>query len=45
MISPGIPHKHPEPHPVATAAYQHGCEVIGDIELLGRAQPAANYIG
>ncbi len=45
VISPGIPHKHPEPHPVAAAARQHGCEVIGDIELLARAQPAANYVG
>lgn len=45
VISPGIPHKHPEPHPAAAAAREHGCEVIGDIELLARAQPAASYVG
>jgi UDP-N-acetylmuramoylalanine--D-glutamate ligase len=45
VISPGIPHTHPEPHPVAALAKQHGCEIIGDIELLGRAQRNAQYIG
>ncbi len=45
IISPGIPHTHPEPHPVAALAKEHGCEIIGDIELLARAQRNAGYVG
>ncbi len=45
IISPGIPHTHPEPHPVARLAKEHGCEIIGDIELLARAQRNASYLG
>ncbi len=45
IISPGIPHTHPEPHPVARLAKEHGCEIIGDIELLARAQHNACYLG
>ncbi len=45
VLSPGIPHTHPEPHPVAKLAREHNCEIIGDIELLGRAQRNAQYIG
>ncbi|MEE8505998.1 MAG: UDP-N-acetylmuramoyl-L-alanine--D-glutamate ligase [Kiloniellales bacterium] len=45
IISPGIPHTHPKPHPVAAAAKEHGCEMIGDIELLARAQRNASYVG
>ena len=45
VISPGIPHTYPQPHPVAALAKEHGCEIIGDIELLARAQRNANYVG
>jgi len=45
VLSPGIPHTHPAPHPVAALAREHGCEIIGDIELLARAQRNASYIG
>ena len=45
VISPGIPHTYPEPHPVAALAKEHGCEIIGDIELLARAQRDASYVG
>ncbi len=45
ILSPGIPHTHPEPHPVARLAKEHNCEIIGDIELLARAQPDASYLG
>ncbi len=45
IISPGIPHSHPRPHPVAALAKRHGCEIIGDIELLARAQRDAQYLG
>lgn len=45
VISPGIPHTYPKPHPVAALARKHNAEVICDIELLGRAQHNAQYLG
>ena len=45
VISPGIPHSHPAPHPIAALAREHDCEIIGDIELLARAQRDAQYVG
>ena len=45
VLSPGIPHTHPKPHPVALLAHRAGCEIIGDIELLVRSRPDARYIG
>jgi UDP-N-acetylmuramoylalanine--D-glutamate ligase len=43
--APGIPLTFPEPHPVTKRAKTAGCEIIGDIELLYRAEPEARYIG
>jgi UDP-N-acetylmuramoylalanine--D-glutamate ligase len=45
VLSPGIPHSFPAPHPAARAAREAGIPVIGDIDLLGRAEPEARYIG
>src|SRR5580704_7607008 len=45
VLSPGIPHSFPRPHPAVIAARAAGVPIIGDIELLGRAQPQARYIG
>jgi len=45
VLSPGIPHGHPTPHPVVTRARDAGAEIIGDIELLARTQRDATYIG
>jgi UDP-N-acetylmuramoylalanine--D-glutamate ligase len=45
VLSPGIPHTWPEPNPVAAAAKAAGTPIIGDIELLSRAMPAACYVG
>jgi UDP-N-acetylmuramoylalanine--D-glutamate ligase len=45
VLSPGIPHSHPAPHPVAARARSAACRIIGDVELLVRAQPEARYIG
>lgn len=45
MLSPGIPHSFPQPHPAVVAARAAGVPILGDIELLGRAQPQARYIG
>lgn len=39
VLSPGIPHTHPAPHPVAAAAKAAGVPIIGDVELLLRAMP------
>lgn len=43
--SPGIPHTFPKPHPVAGRAAQAGLELVCDIELLGRSERDAAYIG
>ncbi len=45
VLSPGIPHRYPAPHPAVLRAREAGTEIIGDIELLGRAQPDAGYVG
>ena len=45
VLSPGIPLTFPEPHPAVVWAREAGVEIIGDIELLGRAQPQARYVG
>ncbi len=49
VLSPGIPHSFPKPHPVTAAAKAAGVPLIGDIELLAqaqkRAQPKARYVG
>ncbi len=39
VLSPGIPHTHPEPHPVAAEAKARELSIIGDVELLLRALP------
>ena len=45
VISPGIPHTHPQPHPIAQRARAARCDIIGDIELLARNQRESTYIG
>jgi len=45
VLSPGIPHSFPQPHPVAARAKAAKRPIIGDIELLHRAQPKARYVG
>ena len=45
ILSPGIPHTYPKPNPVAQAARDAGVEIVGDVELLVRAQSSARYIG
>ncbi len=44
VLSPGIAHAHPKPHPVAAAARAGGCPIVSDIELLWRARRAARFI-
>ncbi|HEX3860715.1 MAG TPA: UDP-N-acetylmuramoyl-L-alanine--D-glutamate ligase [Stellaceae bacterium] len=45
VLSPGIPLDHPAPNPAVQQARAAGVEIIGDIELLGRTQRRARYIG
>ncbi len=45
VLSPGIPHRHPAPHPVAAAARAAGASIVSDIELLFRSRPAAGFVG
>ena len=45
VLSPGIPHSFPEPHPVAAAAQAAGRPVICDIELFARAHLPATLVG
>ena len=43
--SPGIPHEHPHPHPIALAARRARCPLVCDLELLGRNQSVARFVG
>jgi len=44
VISPGIPHHHPMPHPAAAQARDAGIEIISEIELAMRAAPQARLV-
>lgn len=41
VLSPGIPHLHPQPHALAERARRAGCSIVCDVELLVRARLAA----
>ena len=43
--SPGIPHTHPKPHPVAVRARAANIELVCDIELLARSERDSAYLG
>lgn len=45
VLSPGIPHTYPQPHPVVARSREQGCAVLGDIELLIRSQSEAKIVG
>jgi UDP-N-acetylmuramoylalanine--D-glutamate ligase len=42
--SPGIPHTHPEPHPLAEKARAAGLAMVCDVELLALARPGARTL-
>ncbi len=44
VLSPGIPHEHPKPHPLVQRAKEAGVNVISDIEILRRADPDTDLI-
>jgi UDP-N-acetylmuramoylalanine--D-glutamate ligase len=41
VLSPGIPHRLPKPHPIAAAALAAGVPILSDVELLFQAVRAA----
>jgi len=45
VLSPGVPLTHPTPHWTVGSAEAHNVEIIGDVELLARAQRATPKIG
>jgi len=45
VLSPGVPFRFPEPHRSVIEAGKKQIPVLGDVELLFRAQPDAQYIG
>jgi len=45
LWSPGIPHTHPQPHPVASRARAAKVPVVCDVELLAIACPKARFVG
>jgi len=44
VMSPGIPHTYPTPHPVAELARAHDCPIVCDVELLVQSCPQAKYV-
>ncbi len=45
VLSPGIPHTFPAPHPIAAHARDAGIPIICDIELLTRAKSEGRFVG
>ena len=43
--SPGVPHTHPTPHPLAEAARAERVPLVSDISLLARSRPGARVVG
>ena len=44
ILSPGIPHSYPEPHPVATAALKANLPILSDIELSYQLQDPSKWV-
>ena len=45
LLSPGVPFHYPRPSEIVSNAEEANCEIIGDIEILGRTQNEARYVG
>lgn len=45
VLSPGIPHSLPSPHPLALSASEHHIPIICDIELLMKKAKKSDFIG
>jgi UDP-N-acetylmuramoylalanine--D-glutamate ligase len=44
VLAPGIPHSHPEPHPLAQKAKEAGVAIVSDVELMRRADPKSELV-
>lgn len=45
ILSPGLPHHYPAPHPLVAQAQIAGLRPLSDLEVLYRSYPQARYIG
>lgn len=45
VLSPGIPHQYPTPHPLVLKAQSVGLQPISDLEILYRTRPHSRYVG
>jgi len=45
LLSPGIPHHYPAPHPLVAQAQIAGLRPLSDLELLYKSHPQPHYIG
>jgi UDP-N-acetylmuramoylalanine--D-glutamate ligase len=45
VLSPGIAHTYPQPHPVVARSREQGCAIIGDVELFVRGHREAKVVG
>jgi UDP-N-acetylmuramoylalanine--D-glutamate ligase len=45
VLSPGIPHHYPVPHPLISKALNAGLQPISDLEILYHSNPQARYVG
>lgn len=45
ILSPGIPHHYPTPHPLVLEAQKVGLQPISDLEIFYQTQPYAHYMG
>lgn len=45
LLSPGIPHHLPQPHPLVAQALDAGVPLLSDFDILYEACPEASYIG
>ncbi len=45
VLSPGIPHTWPAPHPIVARARAADIEIVCDVDLLFRACPSAHFVG
>jgi UDP-N-acetylmuramoylalanine--D-glutamate ligase len=45
VLSPGIPHHYPQPHPTVARAVAGGCPVVSDIEMFALADLPARTLG
>ena len=45
VLSPGIPHQFPKPHPIVSKALQKGVPLVSDVDVLYQSQHSCRFIG